>query len=99
MCLFSKLLTFAGTGASGCVIDSQAADRLGMSAFGRLNVTGMEGKNTSRFRKAASLQLGALRVRAPLFMELSNINLVRSAPGPVVGIIGYGHSLFLCSRS
>ncbi len=92
-------MSLAVAGASGCVIDSQAADRLGMKAFGELNVTGMEGGNSSRFRKAASLQLGALRVRDPLFMELANINLVRSAPGPVVGIIGYDLYRFICSRS
>jgi Aspartyl protease len=75
-------------GASGCVIDPQTADNLGLQAFGELHVTGMGGTSQSRFRKATSLQLGAMHMQSPLFMEVPVIDLVKGAPGPVVGIIG-----------
>eukprot|EP00884_Botryococcus_braunii_P009735 jgi/Botrbrau1/18763/Bobra.0386s0085.2 len=87
------------TGASGCVIDTETADRLGMKAFGELTISGMEGNNGSRFRTAASLQLGALHVKGPLFLELPKVGLVLGSPGPVVGIIGYDQYNFICSRS
>lgn len=55
-------------GASGCVIEKAAADRLGMSEFGELYVAGMSGRIQARFRRARSLQLGPLTMDAPHFL-------------------------------
>ncbi|GAB4813185.1 hypothetical protein N2152v2_000231 [Parachlorella kessleri] len=77
------------TGASGFVIDPAAADQLGLRPFGELHVTGMTGKVRSNFRRGDNFQLGPLVMDRPLFMEMSCAGLVRGAPGPVIGIIGY----------
>ncbi len=77
------------TGASGCVIEAGAADALGLPAFGELHVTGMAGKVPSRFRRAATLALGPLTVRRVAMMEMACGGLVRGAPGPVLGIVGF----------
>jgi hypothetical protein len=77
------------TGASGCVIEAGAADALGLPAFGELHVTGMAGKVPSRFRRAATLTLGPLTVRRVAMMEMACSGLVRGAPGPVLGIVGF----------
>ena len=58
----------ARAGASGCVIERAAADRLGLAEFGELYVAGMAGRLRSRFRRARTLRLGPLTLRDPLFM-------------------------------
>ena len=55
-------------GASGCVIERTAADKLGMAGFGELFVAGMAGRIKSRFRRAETLSLGPLTIDKPLFM-------------------------------
>ncbi|CAL8460583.1 g112 [Coccomyxa elongata] len=77
------------TGASGCVIERTAADKLGMAGFGKLFVAGMAGRIKSRFRRAETLSLGPLTIDKPLFMEMGIGGLIRGAPGPVIGIVGY----------
>jgi hypothetical protein len=71
------------------VIEAAVADALALPAFGQLHVSGMAGRVGSRFRRAASIAMGPLTVAAPLFMEMAVDGLVRDAPGPVVGIVGY----------
>ncbi|KAK9832838.1 hypothetical protein WJX81_005582 [Elliptochloris bilobata] len=77
------------TGASGLVIEPKAADELGLSSFGELHVAGIAGRVPCRYRRAASLAVGPLTMARPLFMEMALGGLVRGAPGPVIGIIGY----------
>ncbi|KAL4443501.1 hypothetical protein ABPG75_011238 [Micractinium tetrahymenae] len=79
------------TGASGFVLDPQAADALGLEAFGELQVISMVGRIGSRFRRAESFQLGPLVMERPLFMELPCSGIVSGVPdgGRVVGIVGY----------
>lgn len=43
----------------------------------------------SQFRRADSVQIGPLLMKRPLFMEMMLGGIVRGAPGPVVGIVGY----------
>ena len=76
-------------GASGCVIERAAADAVGLASFGELFVSSVTGQVGSRFRRADTLTLGPLTVRRPLLMEMAVSGLVRDAPGPVVGIIGF----------
>jgi len=82
-------LFLVDTGASGLVLDAAAADALGLPAFGELHVSGMAGPVRARLRRGGALRLGPLTLSRPLFMEMSVAGLVRGAPGPVVGIIGY----------
>ncbi|CAK0743066.1 hypothetical protein CVIRNUC_001441 [Coccomyxa viridis] len=77
------------TGASGCVIGKEAADRLGLQRFGGMAVSGMAGRLESCFRRADSLQLGPVTISNCLFMEMDVGNLIRGAPGKVIGIVGY----------
>ncbi|EFN58196.1 hypothetical protein CHLNCDRAFT_142045 [Chlorella variabilis] len=79
------------TGASGFVLDPAVAEALGLEAFGELQVTSMVGKVASRFRRAASFQLGPLRIERPLLMELPCTGLVAGLPegGRVAGIVGH----------
>mmetsp|Transcript_20326 Transcript_20326/g.52029 ORF Transcript_20326/g.52029 Transcript_20326/m.52029 type:complete len:651 (-) Transcript_20326:36-1988(-) len=77
------------TGASGFVIEKAAADKLGLLAFGELYVSGMAGKIRCQFRRADNIEIGPLVMQRPLFMEMMLGGLVRGAPGPVVGIVGY----------
>ena len=60
--------TLAIAGASGCVIEKEAADRLGMQRFGGMAVSGMAGRLESCFRRADSLQLGPVTISDCLFM-------------------------------
>jgi len=77
------------TGASGFVIEKSAADNLGLEAFGELHVSGMAGKVHCQFRRADTIEIGPLVMQQPLFMEMMLGGVVRGAPLPVVGIIGY----------
>jgi len=77
------------TGASGFVITKRLADELGMGAFGELYVAGVTQKVKSQFRRADHIQLGPVRMRRPLFMEMNIDGVVHGAPEPVVGILGY----------
>lgn len=76
------------TGASGFVIEKSAADSFGLEDFGELHVTGMSGKVQGQFRCANSIQIGPLKMKDAIFMEMSCSGLVTGAPGPVIGIIG-----------
>ncbi|KAK9820058.1 hypothetical protein WJX72_005597 [[Myrmecia] bisecta] len=76
------------TGASNCVIERSAADQLGLDAFGSLFVSGMAGKVDSVYRTAATLQLGPLTMKRPLFFEMPLGGLVRGEPGRIIGIVG-----------
>lgn len=76
------------TGASGSVIDSAAAARLGLEAFGSFKVKGMAGDLDGKFRECKTMELGPLKVKNMLMMEMDCSGLVRGGPGPVVGIIG-----------
>lgn len=77
------------TGASGFVIERAAADKLGLLAFGELYVSGMAGKIRCQFRRAETIEIGPMVMQQPLFMEMMLGGLVRGAPGPVIGIVGY----------
>ncbi|CAL5219379.1 g1201 [Coccomyxa viridis] len=80
------------TGASGCVIEKDAADALELERFGDIAVSGMAGRIQSCFRRAASIQLGPVTMTGCLFMEMGIGGLIRGAPGPVIGIVG--HDIF-----
>lgn len=134
------------SGASGLVIDPDAADSLGLQALGELAVVGaggapprrrprrppaatrtrcrggvltasappacpdsytltgvqlsipmppittqvdMHGASPSRFRRAASLQLGPLLIERPLLMEAACSHLRLGLPRPLAGIVGW----------
>jgi len=77
------------TGASGFVIEKGLADELGLEAFGELYVSGMAAKVQCQFRRAETVEIGPMVMQKPLFMEMMLGGLVRGAPGPVVGIVGY----------
>ena len=76
------------TGASGSVIDSAAAESLDLNKFGSFRVKGMAGDLDGTFRECKSLELGPLKVKDMLMMEMDCSGLVRGAPGPIYGIIG-----------
>lgn len=77
------------TGASGFVITKQLADSLALDAFGELYVAGVTQKVRSQFRRAKTIQLGPVRMKDPLFMEMSIDGVVHGSPEPIVGILGY----------
>lgn len=76
------------TGASGSVIDTQAASNLYLDSFGSFKVKGMAGNLDGTFRECRSLSIGPLKVKDMLMMEMDCSGLVRGGPGPIVGIIG-----------
>lgn len=76
------------TGASGSVIDSQAAATLCLDSFGSFKVKGMAGNLDGTFRECRSLSIGPLKVKDMLMMEMDCSGLVRGGPGPIVGILG-----------
>lgn len=63
----TQLLGMAA-GASGCVVEREAADTLGLERFGDIAVSGMAGRIQSCFRRAASIQLGPITMHGCLFM-------------------------------
>ena len=90
-------LFLVDSGASGLVIEREAAESLGLRAFGELFVAGVAGAVRSRFRRAASLSLGPVELSSPLFMELPVAGVVTGGPAGgasmrTVGILG--HDLF-----
>lgn len=76
------------TGASGSVIDTDAASKLYLDSFGSFRVKGMAGNLDGTFRECKSLHIGPLKVKDMLMMEMDCSGLVRGGPGPIVGIIG-----------
>jgi hypothetical protein len=58
-----------GTGA-GQTISRKAAERLGLSSFGKSIFGGAGKENSTQFREAVSLQIGPARLAAPVFYEL-----------------------------
>ena len=90
-------LFLVDSGASGLVIEAEAADSLGLRSFGELFVAGVAGAVRSRFRRAASLSLGPVELADPLFMEMPVAGVVTGGPAGgksmrTVGILG--HDLF-----
>ncbi|GMH36383.1 hypothetical protein BSKO_04251 [Bryopsis sp. KO-2023] len=77
------------TGASGFVIEANAAKELGLSSFGEVFVSGMAGKIRSQYRVADTFQLGPVTMDKPMFMEMPVLGLVKGKPRPLIGIIGY----------
>lgn len=77
-----------GTGASGLVIEEEAANELGLHTFGEMYVAGMGGRLLCQFRRGQELTIGPLTIQRPLFMQMSLSGVVAGAPGPVVGILG-----------
>ena len=75
-------------GASGLVIEENAADELGLHAFGEMYVAGMGGRLLCQFRRGQELTIGPVSFQRPLFMQMSLTGVVAGAPGPVVGILG-----------
>ena len=43
----------------------------------------------AHYRRARNIKLGALTIKRPLFLEMPLGGLVRGAPGPVIGVVGY----------
>lgn len=76
-------------GASGLVIEEAIANELELTAFGEMYVTGMAGSLRCQFRRAKELKLGPTTIQRPLFMQMSIAGVVKGAPGPVIGILGY----------
>eukprot|EP00887_Chlorella_sp_A99_P007235 scaffold2.g7235.t1 len=75
------------SGASGFVVSPAFAAQLGdeaLPAFGSLSV----GSTASRFRRAATFQLGPLLIESPLLMEMRCDHLP-GVPRPLAGIVGY----------
>ena len=90
-------LFLVDSGASGLVIEAEAAEQLGLRSFGELFVAGVAGAVRSRFRRARSLSLGPVELSDPLFMELPVAGVVTGGPSGgksmrTVGILG--HDLF-----
>ena len=79
------------TGASGLVLEPEAADELDLPGFGEVHVSGVGGKVPSQYRRAKELRLGPLVLSDPLFMEMSVARVVSGThrPGPVNGILGF----------
>ena len=77
------------TGASGLVISRAAANRLKLRAFGEVHVSGVAGKVPCRFRRAAAVTLGPIRIDRPVFMEMDVGGIVGGASEPVAGIVGF----------
>lgn len=78
----------ACAGASGFVIESSAADKLGMARFGKFHCSGMMDNVEICLRRSDDFSLGPLTIQDPLFMEMQLGGLVRGAPGQVIGIVG-----------
>lgn len=76
------------TGASGSVIDTKAASDLQLPSFGSFRVKGMAGNLDGTFRECQSMQVGPLKIKDMLMMEMDCSGLVRGGPGPIVGIVG-----------
>ena len=81
-------MSFGFTGASGFVIEAEAANQLGLSSFGRFHCSGMMDNVQISFRRANTISLGPLTIQQPLFMEMQLGGLVRGGPGDVIGIAG-----------
>ena len=77
------------TGASGMVISTQAAEKLGLRPFGEVFVSGVAGKVPSRFRRANELTLGPITMDRPVFMEMDVGGIVSGSAEPVAGIVGF----------
>jgi len=59
-----------------------------MEAFGELFITGFDGQVKSRFRRGKTFELGPLKIKSPLFVEVNIDNLVIDIVS-IVGVCGF----------
>lgn len=76
------------TGANGLSICPKNAEQLNMEAFGELFITGFDGQVKSRFRRGKTFELGPLKIKSPLFVEVNIDNLVIDIVS-IVGVCGF----------
>jgi hypothetical protein len=76
------------TGAGAMVIDTKAADRLGMPALGETVAIGVAGTMKARFREGGTFELGPVTINGTRYLEL-DLGFLTDAFGlPVGGICG-----------
>jgi predicted aspartyl protease len=77
------------TGASALAIDSQLAERLRLPALGRRFVRTADGGAGGPYRRGSIVRIGAMTIRAPLFLELDLSALASAARTRIAGVLGY----------
>lgn len=78
------------TGAGANTIDAEFAAELGMEPIGAVAAKGVGGVVDARFVRGKSLELGALRVAEPVFLEL-DLSFLSGVMGKEIGgVLGYG---------
>lgn len=80
------MLLDTGFGAQG--VDGGLADALGLDAGGSARLSGVGGAGTSRWRRAATLDVGGFRQLAPSFATVDGAHLSERAGFPVRGVLG-----------
>lgn len=83
-------LFFFDTGAGFSGISKEAADALGMDAFGQVSMTGMGGEvSSTQLRRGGSLQLGPLTIDDLVYTEISVERKSRMMGEKVAGVLGW----------
>lgn len=78
------------TGAGFSGISVEAADKLGLSAFGSSSMTGLGGEvTTTRMRRAETLQIGPLTIENLVFSEIPVARKERMVGEKVAGVLGW----------
>jgi hypothetical protein len=77
------------SGAGANVIDTTASAALELEHLGEVRAVGVSGSAPSHFVQGTSLELGPMRLEAPVFVELELGFLTGVFGVPVGGIVGY----------
>lgn len=78
------------TGAGMNVIDTAAAEELGLRKMGEVAASGIGGVVMLPFRKAHSLELGPVTIDYPLFLDVDLGFITKAFGKKIGGIIGHG---------
>jgi len=78
------------TGAGMNVIDTAAAEALGLGKIGEIAAAGVGGIAMLPFRKAHTLELGPVKIDYPLFLDVDLGFVARAFGKKIGGVIGHG---------
>lgn len=77
------------TGAGGGVIDSAAADRLGLKSFGEIPVSGLGGSMMSSLVRPDEFSLGPVSYRGVYMTKLDLGGIAKAMGEEIAGVVGY----------
>ena len=85
----NRFLRYIDQPAGSMVIDPKVADQLGLPKLGEVLTVGIGGKATASFRQGKRFELGPLKLRNPVYIELDLSFLEPIFGRKIGGVVGY----------